>query len=90
MKRAIAIFAICAGAVLFAAGCSKTADPPLPKAAPPVPAVQGTLSTPTLPSAPLPDPVVPKGAEAPAPTPGQAGDTSSPTFKAGGKADPHK
>ena len=48
------------------------------------------MLTPTLPSAPLPAPVVPKGAEAASPLPGQAGDTSSPAFKDGGKADPHK
>lgn len=90
MKRPIPILAICAGTVLFAIGCSKTADPPLPKLAPQVPSVQGTLSTPTLPSPHLPDPVVPKDAEAPSPMPGQAGDTSNPAFKAGGKADPHK
>lgn len=90
MKRPIPILAICIGTFLFAVGCSKTADPPLPKLAPPVPSVQGTLSTPTLPSAPLPAPVVPKGAEAPTPVPGQAGDHSSPAFKAGGKTDPSK
>jgi hypothetical protein len=38
-----------------------------------------------LPTAPLPEPVVPKSAEAP--SPGQAGGTD-PAFKAGGKVDP--
>jgi len=38
----------------------------------------------------MPDPKVPKSAEAAAPTPGQAGDHSSPAFKGGGKVDPHK
>ena len=90
MKRHISMLALCAGTLLFGAGCGKTDDPPLPKMASPVPSVPGTASTPALPSAPLPDPVVPKSAEAPAPAPGQAGDTSSPTFKDGGKADPHK
>jgi hypothetical protein len=28
MKRALPIFVLCAGAVLFAAGCNKTEDPP--------------------------------------------------------------
>ena len=82
--------ALCAGAALFAAGCGKTDIPPPPKVALPAPTVQGGLSTPTLPTAPLPEPVVPKGAEAPSPTPGQAGDHSTPAFKAGGKNDPHK
>lgn len=90
MKRPIAVLAFGAATALFAVGCGKTADPPLPKVAPAAPSVQGTMSSPTLPSAPLPDPVVPKGAEAPSPAPGQAGDTSSPAFKDGGKKDPHK
>ncbi len=68
----------------------KTDDPPLPKVAQQAPSAQGTLSTPTLPSPQLPDPIVPKGAEAPSPMPGQANDHSSPAFKNGGKADPHK
>ena len=90
MKRPIPALAICAGIVLFAAGCSKTDDPPLPKVDQQVRSAQGTVSMPALPSTPLPDPVVPKGAEAPSPVPGQAGDTSSPAFKDGGKTDPHK
>ena len=90
MKRPIPILAICAGIVLFAAGCGKTDDSPSPKVAQQAPSAQGAVSTPTLPSPPLPDPVVPKGAEAASPVPGQAGDTSSPAFKDGGKTDPHK
>jgi hypothetical protein len=90
MKRHICILALVTGTVLFAAGCGKTDDPPLPKMAPQAPSGQASISTPTLPSAPLPDPVVPKSAETPSPMPGQAGDHSSPAFKDGGKADPHK
>ena len=48
------------------------------------------VSAPASPSPPLPDPVVPKGAESPSPLPGQANDHSSPVFKGGGKEDPHK
>lgn len=88
MKYPIPLLALCAGATLFATGCGKTSDPPLPKLSPPVAPTQGSMSTPTLPSAPLPDPIVPKAAEAPSPAPGQAGDHSSPAFKAGGKVDP--
>jgi len=90
MKRAIPILAICAGTVLFAAGCSKTENPPLPKEAAQAPSTQGAPSTPAPPTPQLPDPVVTKGAEAPKPTPGQAGDHSSPAFKAGGKTDTTK
>ena len=89
MKRPISLLAICVAAALFAAGCGKTDVPPtpgVPKLAPPA---QGTSSTPAQPP-PMPAPDVPKGAEAAAPVPGQAGDQSSPAFKGGGKADPHK
>ena len=90
MKRAIPILVFCAGAVLLASGCSKTEDPTGSKAAKQVPTGPGTMSTPASPSPPLPDPVVPKGAESPSPMPGQANDHSSPVFKGGGKEDPHK
>ena len=90
MTPALFKLALCTGAALFAFGCGKTESPPLPKITPPTLSVQGGLSTPTLPTAPLPEPKVPKGAEAPSPMPGQAGDHSTPAFKAGGKTDPHK
>ena len=90
MRRLMPILGICAGSVLFAAGCTKTDNPPLPREAQQAPSAQGTASAPSLPTPPLPDPVVPKGAEAPSPKPGQAGDHSSPTFKDGGKANPPK
>ena len=94
MKRALPIFVLCAGAVSLAGGCSKTEDPPgskeAKKEAKQVPSGPGTMSTPTSPAPPLPDPVVPKGAASPSPMPGQANDHSSPAFKGGGKEDPHK
>jgi hypothetical protein len=94
MKRAIPIFVLCASAVLLASGCSRTEDPPGPKEAKKetnrVSSGQGTVSAPVSPAPPLPDPVVPKGAESPSPMPGQANDHSSPAFKGGGKEDPHK
>ncbi len=88
MKSIISILAICAGTVLVAAGCNKKDNPPLAETAHQAPSTQGTLATPPTP--PLPGAVVPKGAEAPSPLPGQAGDTSSEAFKGGGKKDPHK
>jgi len=91
MKRAIPILTICAAStVLFAVGCSKTDNPPPPEAAKQAPPTQGTLAAPQAPPPRLPDPIVPKGAEAPSPKPGQAGDTSSEAFKGGGSADPHR
>jgi len=90
MKRFIPMLAICAGTVLIAAGCNKTANSPPPEAAQQAPSGQGAVVTPPMPTPRLPDPIVPRGAEAPSPTPGQAGDTSSEAFKGGGRADPHK
>lgn len=90
MKRAIPLLSVCAGTVLFAAGCSKTNNPPAPEVTQQAPSAQGTLATPPLPPPRLPDPIVPKGAEPPSPAPGEAGDTSSEAFKGGGKPDPHK
>jgi len=90
MQRLIALFGICAGTILFATGCGKTDNPSPPKEAQQAPSAQGSTPAPSLPTPPLPDPVVPKGAGAPSPTPGQAGDHSSPAFKEGGKANPPK
>ena len=90
MKRSIPVLAVCVGTALFAAGCTKTSEPPppgVPKQAPPA---QGTSSAPAVVVPPMPDANVPKGAEAPAPKPGQANDHSSPAFKGGGKTDPQK
>ena len=88
MKSIVPVLAICAGTVLLAAGCNKKDNPPLSQAAQQAPSAQGPAATPPAP--PLPEAVVPKGAEAPSPLPGQAGDTSSEVFKGGGKQDPHK
>jgi len=90
MKSSLSILAICAGTVLFAAGCSKTDDAPMSKVAERAPSAQETSSKPALPSPPLPEINAPKGVEEPAPHPGQGNDTSSPAFVNGGKADPHK
>lgn len=88
MNRAIPIFALYAGVVLCAAGCSKTDSPPASEVPRQAPSTQGSLEAPPVPK--LPDPVVPKGADASSPMPGQAGDTSNEAFKGGGKPDPHK
>jgi hypothetical protein len=97
MKRLTSVFAACAGALIFTAGCNRTDTPPVPTAAPPTntapqvttappaPPVQETPSTPT---ALLPPPNVPKGDASAGPKPGQAGDHSSPAFKGGGKEVP--
>ncbi len=84
------MFALCAAAALFATGCSKTDSPPQSSAVAPVASAPSTPPGPAVPAPDMPDPKVPKSAEAAAPTPGQAGDHSSPAFKAGGKVDPHK
>ena len=80
-----------AAAVLLAGGCGKKEDarpvapqPSLMKPGDSLPAV--------APTPPLPDPDVPKVAEAPLPHkelphPGQAGDHSSPAFTGGGQSD---
>lgn len=90
MKHAIPILAICAGTAMLAAGCSKTDNPPPRESAQQAPSDQGTVAAPQAPPPRLPDPIVPKGAEAPSPMPGEAGDTSSEAFKGGGRAEPHK
>lgn len=90
MKRAIPQIAICACTVLFVAGCSKTDSPQPPKAAQQLPSEQGAVAPPSSTPPPMPEPIVPKGAEARSPLPGQAGDTSSEAFKDGGRPDPHK
>lgn len=90
MRRLPLYLALCAVPVMFAAGCSKADDPPQPNLSPKAsPAPESAPAT-AVKAPDLPDPAVPKGAEAAAPVPGQAGDQSSPAFKAGGKPDPHK
>ena len=90
MSSHFRMFALCAAAALFATGCSKTDSPPQSSAVAPVASAPSTPAAPAVPAPDMPDPKVPKGAEAAGPTPGQAGDHSSPAFKAGGKVDPQK
>ena len=75
MKNPLPAFAAGTVLILFAAGCGES-EAPQPQAA---------VSSPRL-----PDPNLPKGAEVASPLPGQANDHSSPVFKGGGTADPHK
>lgn len=91
MKRQSSIFAACAGALIFAAGCNKTDTPPVSTAAPHAQSAQDPQSTTAMPSPPpLPAPDVPKRDVSSDPKPGQANDHSSPAFKAGGKEDATK
>ena len=75
---------------MFAAGCNKSEAPPQPNLSQKASPAPGSSASPAVTPPVLPDPNVPKGAEAAAPVAGQAGDQSSPAFKAGGKTDPHK
>ena len=83
MKKPLPLFLACTLLVLTAAGCDKTSAP-LPELATSSP----RISVPTVPE--MPNPTVPKGAQAPTPLPGQANDHSSPAFKGGGATDPQK
>ena len=85
MKSYIA-FAV--AAALLVSGCGKKDDSRPAASQPPV--VKSDDSKPIVPAPPLPAPAVPKGAEAPSPPAGQAGDTSNPDFKGGGAPDPSK
>ncbi len=78
MSAALRGLAAGAFVLLLVAGCGKTEVP------------DRTTSAPAPDDAPKVAPVVPKGAEAPTPAPGQANDHSSPGFKTGGKNDPSK
>ena len=97
MKRLTSIFAACASAFVFTAGCNRTDAPPAPTAAPPTntasqattaPPTQPVQEAPSTPTAPMPPPDVPKGDATSLPKPGQANDHSSPAFKGGGKEVP--
>ncbi len=83
MKNPLSLLLACTLFIFTATGCNKT-EAPQPEISTTAPSV----SAPIVPD--MPDPVVPKGAEAPSPRPGQANDHSSPAFKGGGAADPHK
>lgn len=82
--------ALCAVAVLFAAGCNKADAPPQPNLSKNTSTAPGSASSPAVTVPDMPDPNVPKAAQAATPKPGQAGDHSSPAFKTGGKNDPSK
>ena len=76
-------------AVLLAGGCGKKDD--AQPAAPQPPAIKpGDSKASVIPTPPLPVSDASKGAEGPSPQPGQAGDHSSPAFKAGGVPDKKK
>ena len=90
MTRPRLALALCAVAVLFAAGCNKADDPPQPNLSEKASPAPGSSPSPAVTVPDMPDPNVPKAAQAPTPTPGQAGDQSSPAFKGGGKNDPSK
>lgn len=77
-------------AVLLAGGCEKK-EVPRPVAPQPSLMKPGDPLPQIAPTPPLPAPnAPPKGTGAPLPHPGQAGDTSSPTFKGGGEPDKQK
>jgi hypothetical protein len=73
-------------ALAMLAGCGNKSEP---KTAPPAPPVVAKDAQPVIvPTPPVPANAVDDGKQRPAP--GQAGDTSSPAFKDGGKVDPKK
>jgi len=90
MKRFVCLVATCAGALVFAAGCSRSDTPPAttsPPATTPAPQAQpAQADPPSTVTAPMPPPDAPKGDSGP--KPGQANDHSSPAFKAGGERSP--
>ena len=81
--------AVAVAAVLMIGGCGKKDDTPSAAPQPPVTKSEDSKK-PVVPTPALPAPVIPKGAEAPSPPPGQPGDTSSPEFKGGGVPDKNK
>ncbi|MFZ6748163.1 hypothetical protein [Undibacterium sp. Ren11W] len=89
MKLNIATCILTAASALLILGCKKNAPPPQQKDGE-LFSAQKSVAQPSAVPPRLPDPIVPKGAEAPSPLPGQAGDTSSEAFKNGGNKDPHK
>ena len=88
MKRHTIILAVCAGAIVFAAGCKKAETPVAPTAAPQAQSEPAPQAPPSTATSPMPPPDVPKGDETSGPKPGQANDHSSPAFKGGGKEVP--
>ena len=92
MKRYVYIVATCAGALMFAAGCSRTETPAATTGAPPAKPAQDAPSAPSTPSPPppMPPPNAPTGDASSGPKPGQVNDHSSPAFKKGGKEESAK
>ncbi|MDO8176958.1 MAG: hypothetical protein Q7T62_01815 [Undibacterium sp.] len=90
MKLDTATFICITASAMFISGCKKPAQPPQVAEGELTFSAQKSVAKPSEVPPPLPDPVVPKGAESPSPMPGQAGDTSSEAFKNGGAKDPHK
>lgn len=82
-------FAIAFAAVLAIMGCEKKDDARTSVTAPP-PVAQERPKTTVEATPPPPPPNAPDKAGTPLPKPGQAGDHSSPAFKAGGPPDPEK
>lgn len=75
-------------AALLVSSCGKKDDARPAASQPPLPKSED--SKPLVPAPPIPAPIVPKGAEAPTPPAGQAGDTSNPDFKGGGVPEKNK
>jgi hypothetical protein len=73
-------------AMALLAGCGNKIEPKTAPVAPPVAATD--VQPAIVPAPPAPAKAVDDGVQRPAP--GQAGDTSSPEFKAGGKVDSKK
>ena len=92
MKRYVRVVAACAGALVLAAGCSRTEPPAASTTPPPAKAAQEAPSTATAPEPPppMPPPDAPKGDATAGPKPGQANDHSNPEFKKGGKEESAK
>ncbi len=76
-------------AVLLVGGCGKKDEARPVASQPPFVKPEDSKAS-VIPTPPLPASNAPKGAEAPLPQPGQAGDHSSPAFKAGGVPDKKK
>lgn len=72
-------------ALAVVAGCGNKGEP---KTAVPAPPIAATEIQPNVVPPPAPPNAVDDGVQRP--TPGQAGDTSNPAFKDGGKPDPKK
>ena len=73
-------------ALAMLAGCGNKSEPKTAAPAPPV--APKDVPSSIVPTPPAPPNAVDDGIQRPAP--GQAGDTSSPNFKGGGKPDPKK